>query len=131
MLTNCEKDPEAALEAFRERALAESQFCDMKNGPAMSGVPTHGPSAMRGRTFVQFLTLIFIARIRGVIASAWENRKDMPEEDKLSRRCSLEELMMVLGTCRETRFSNLCGAVVSAPAKAQRSIFRALAIKAG
>jgi transposase len=131
ILSNCEKDAKAALEAYRERALVESQFDDMKNDLALSRVRTHGPNTMRGRIFVQFLSLILTARIRVVMASAWENRMDISKENRLSRHYSLVEMMMQLGTYRKTSFSNRYGAVVSAPTKAQLSIFRAFGISAG
>jgi hypothetical protein len=81
MLTNCERDAKAALEAYRERELAESQFDDMKNDLVMYGIRAHGPNTRPGRTFAQFLSLILTAQIRVVMASAWKNRMDMPKED--------------------------------------------------
>jgi transposase len=131
MLTNCEKNATKALEAYRERGLVESQLDDMKNDLAMSAIRTREPSALRGRAFVQFLSLILTAQIRVVMASAWENRENMPEEDRLSHHYSPEEVMMRLGTYRETRFSNRNGTVVSTPTQDQRSIFSAFGIKIG
>ncbi|MDR1577400.1 MAG: transposase [Deltaproteobacteria bacterium] len=70
ILSDCEKDAKAALEAYRERALVESQFDDMKKDLAMSRVHAREPNVTRGRAFAQFLSLILTARIRGVMASA-------------------------------------------------------------
>jgi hypothetical protein len=131
ILSDCEKDAKAALEAYRERALVESQFDDMKNDLAMSRVRARGPDTMRGRIFVQFLSLILTARIRVVMDSAWEGRMDIPKRDRLLRHYSLAEMMLRLGTYRKTSFSNRYGPVVSAPTKAQRAIFRAFGISAG
>jgi transposase len=128
ILSNCEKDARKALEAYRERALVESQFNDMKNDLALSRVRTHGPNTMRGRIFAQFLALILTSRIRTVMKANWEGRMDIPKEDRLTRHYSLAEMMMRLGSYRKTRFSNRYGAVVSAPTKIQRSIFRAFGI---
>jgi transposase len=130
ILSNCEKNAKAALEAYRERTLVESQFDDLKNDLALSRMRTHGPNTMRGRAFVQFLALILTARIRVVMAAAWAGRLALPKEDRLSHHYSLAEMMMRLGTYRKTRFSDRYGAVVSTPTKAQRSIFRAFGIEA-
>ncbi|MDR1486734.1 MAG: transposase [Deltaproteobacteria bacterium] len=131
MLTSCEKNAITALEAYRERALVESHFDDMKNELSMDRIRTHGSHTMRGRTFVQFLALILTARIRVVMARAWEDRMDVPKEDRLSRLYSLKELMARLGSYRKTRFSDRYGSVVSASTKAQHSIFRAFGITVG
>jgi hypothetical protein len=64
------------------------------------------------------------------MADAWEGRMDLPKEDRLSRKFSLAEMMMRLGTYRKTTFSDRYEAVFSAPTKAQRSIFRAFGVKA-
>ena len=125
ILTNCEKDAEAALKAYRERTLVEAQFDDMKNDLAMARFRTHGQDTMRGRAFVQFLALIITAQIRVMLKSAWEARMAVSKEDRLSRHYPLNELMLRLGSYRKTSFPGRYGAVVSVPTKAQRSIFLA------
>jgi hypothetical protein len=84
---------------------------------------------MRGRIFVQFLALVLTAQIRVDLASAWLRRMEVPELDRLVRHYSLAELMMRLGTYRQTKFSDRYGKVVSAPTKAQRSIFKAFGVE--
>jgi hypothetical protein len=64
------------------------------------------------------------------MADAWEHRVNLPKEDRISRKYSLADMMMRLGTYRETTFSDRYGAVFSVPTKAQSSIFRAFGIKA-
>ena len=128
IVTNCEKDAARALEAYRERSLVESQFDDMKNDLTMSRFRTHNPDTMRGRALVQFLALVVTAQVRLMLAKAWEGRLDVPKEDRLARRYSLGELMMRLGTYRQTSFSGRYGKVISAPTKAQRTIFLAFGI---
>jgi transposase len=128
ILTNCEKDAAAALCAYRERSLVESQFDDMKNDLAMSRLRTHGPDTMRGRAFVQFLALVITAQLRVMLQAAWDVRMEVPKEDRLARRYPLNELMLRLGSYRKTRFPGRYGAVVSAPTKAQRTVFLAFGI---
>jgi transposase len=130
ILTNCEKDAASALDAYRERSLVESQFDDMKNDLELRRLRTHNQDTMRGRAFVQFLALVLTAQIRVMLACAWDRRMEVPKEDRLARHYSLSELMMKLGTYRKTRFSDRYGAVVSAPTKAQRSIFLAFGVGA-
>jgi transposase len=129
ILTNCEKDAAKALEAYRGRSLVESQFDDMKNDLSLSRVRTHNPDTMRGRALVQFLALIVSAQIRVMLAKAWENRYEIPKDDRLARYYSLAELMMRLGTYRQTVFSGRYGKIISTPTKAQRSIFLAYGIE--
>jgi len=130
ILTNCEKDAAKALEAYRERSLVESQFDDMKNDLAFSRLRTHNPDTMRGRALVQFLALVVTAQARVTLKRAWDNRHELPKEDRLARHYSLNELMMQLGTYRQTTFSGRYGKVLSAPTKAQRTIFLAFGIGA-
>jgi transposase len=129
ILTNCEKNAAAALAAYRERSIVESQFDDMKNDLALSRLRTHEADTMRGRAFVQFLALVLTSQIRVVINDAWQNRQNVSNKDRLARHYSLAEMMMRLGTYRKTSFSDRFGVVVSAPTKAQRSIFLAFGIK--
>jgi transposase len=128
ILTNCEKDAASALAAYRERSFVESQFDDMKNDLSMSRFRTHNPDTMRGRALIQFLALVISAQVRVTLADAWSKRHDVPQEDRLARHYSLNELMMRLGTYRQTSFSGRYGKVVSAPTKAQRTIFKAFGI---
>jgi hypothetical protein len=125
ILTNCEKDAAEALAAYRERSLVEAQFDDMKNDLALSRWRTHSPDTMRGRAFVQFLSLVLTAQLRNTIDAAWAQREQISPEDRLPRRYSLAETMMRLGTYRKTTFHGQHGAVLSAPTRAQRAIFRA------
>jgi hypothetical protein len=84
---------------------------------------------MRGRVFVQFMALVLTSQIRVTMANAWELRMEVPQEDRLARHYSLAEMMLRLGSYRKTSFSDRYGAVVSAPTKAQRTIFKAFGIE--
>ena len=61
--------------------------------------------------------------------NAWQNHRNVSKDDRLARHYTQAEIMMRLGTYRKTRFSDRYGVVVSAPAKAQRSIFLAFGIE--
>jgi transposase len=128
ILTNCEKDAAKALEVYRERSSVEQSFDDMKNELDMNRMRTHNSDTMRGRVLVQFLALILASQIRATLHDAWARRDDVPKEVRLSRRYSLRELMLRLGSYRKTRFSGKYGEVVSTPTKAQREIFAAFGL---
>jgi transposase len=128
ILTSCEKNAASALEAYRERSLAEQSFDDLKNELDMKRLRTHNSDTMRGRVLVQFLALIITAQIRTTLDSAWTRREEHPKDNRLSRRYSLSELMLRLGSYRKTKFSGRYGEVTSTPTKAQREIFTAFGI---
>ena len=128
ILTDTEKDAAAALEAYRERSLVEQSFDDLKNELDLKRLRTHGQETMRGRVLVQFLALVITAHIRATLEDAWARRDGVPKEDRLSRRYSIRELMLRLGSYRRTRFSDRRGEVVSTPTKAQREIFTAFGL---
>ena len=130
IVTNCEKNAALALEAYRERSLVEQSFDDLKNELDMKRLRTHSSDTMRGRIFVQFLALIITAHIRTMLDNAWGRREEYAPVDRLSRRYSLSELMLRLGSYRKTKFSGRYGEVVSVPTKAQREIFTAFGIMA-
>jgi transposase len=129
IVTNCEKNPSSALNAYRERSSVEQSFDDLKNELDMKRLHTHSSDTMRGRVLVQFLALIITSQIRMALDDAWARRDEFHKDDRLSRRYSLTELMLRLGSYRKTRFSGRYGEVVSTPTKAQREIFTAFGIK--
>jgi transposase len=129
IISNCEKDAKKALQAYRARSRVESAFDDLKNELDMKRIRTHNKDTMRGRVFVQFLALIITSQIRATLDEAWDKRLETPKDDRLSRRYSLSELMLRLGSYRATRFTGSYGQVVSTPTKAQREIFTAFGIE--
>jgi transposase len=128
IITNCEKDAALALEGYRERAGVEQSFDDLKNELDMNRMRVHNSDTMRGRVLVQFLALILTSQIRATLGDAWARRDEFPKDARLSRRYSLRELMLRLGSYRKTRFSGKYGEVVSTPTKAQREIFTAFGL---
>jgi transposase len=129
ILTNCEKDATEALAAYRKRSRAESVFDDLKNDLDMTRLRTHNSDTMRGRVLIQFLALVITSQVRMTLSDAWEKRLEYPKNVRLSRRYSLSELMLRLGSYRKTCFSGRYGEVVSTPTKAQREIFTAFGIE--
>jgi transposase len=128
IITNCEKDCVRALEAYRKRSGVEQSFDDLKNELDMNRLRTHNSDTMRGRVLVQFLALVLTSQIRATLNDAWARRDEFPKDIRLSRRYSLRELMLRLGSYRKTRFSGKYGEVVSTPTKAQREIFAAFGL---
>jgi transposase len=129
ILTNCEKNAARALKAYRERSLVEQSFDALKNELDMRRLRTHSSDTMRGRVFVQFLSLVLTAQIRGTLSNAWAMREELPKDVRLSRRYSLKELMLRLGSYRKTRFTGRYREVVSTPTKVQRELFTAFGLE--
>jgi hypothetical protein len=127
IITNCEKDATKALAAYRERSLVELQFDDLKNKLDMARLRTHGKDTMQGRVLVQFLALVLCTQIRNTLDVAWTKRHE-DKDNGFSRRYTLSEVMLRLGTYRKTRFSGHYGEVVSTPTKAQRQLFAAFGL---
>jgi transposase len=127
IITNCEKDAASALLAYKERSLVESQFDDLKNELDMARIRTHGKDTMRGRVLVQFLALILCSQIRNTLDDAWA-RRGKDKDNGFSRRYTLSEMMLRLGSYRKTRFSGHYGEVLSTPTKAQRQLFAAFGL---
>jgi len=128
ILTNREKDAALALKAYKDRSRVEQSFDSLKNELDMYRIRTHSSDTMRGRVLVQFLALILAAQIKVSLDDAWNKRFELPTDVRLSRRYSLKELMLRLGSYRKTRFSGKYGLILSTPSKAQREIFTVFGI---
>jgi hypothetical protein len=128
IVTNCEKDATLTLKAYKERSQVEQSFDHLKNELDMKRIRTHSSDTMRGRVLIQFLALILSVQIKVSLDDAWAKRFEFPIDVRLSRRYSLRELMLRLGSYRKTRFSGKYGVILSTPTKAHREIFFAFAI---
>ncbi|NLH90939.1 MAG: hypothetical protein GX481_00470 [Atopobium sp.] len=77
---------------------------------------------------MHFIALILTAQIKITLETAWDRRDECPKDSRLSRRYTLKETMLRLGSYRKTRFSGRYGEVLSTPTKAQREIFTAFGL---
>jgi len=63
LLSNEIKDPEVALEIYRNKDLVEKAFCNLKNRLDMKRTAVSSPENLEGKLFVQFVALIYISYI--------------------------------------------------------------------
>ena len=63
LLSNEIKDPEVALEIYRNKDLAEKAFCNLKNRLDMKRTAVSSSENLEGKLFVQFIALIYISYI--------------------------------------------------------------------
>ncbi len=54
---------------YKEKDVIEKSFDDLKNELDMKRLRIHNSQRMKGRTFIQFIALIFLAQIRKTM---WE-----------------------------------------------------------
>ena len=80
MITNDIKDPVKALEIYRQKDAVEKAFDDLKNDLDGKRLRIHSEQAMEGRFFIQFIALIFAARIKQIMNEAgWYKNYDMQQ----------------------------------------------------
>jgi transposase len=63
LLSNEIKDPEVALEIYRNKDLVEKAFCNLKNRLGMKRTAVSSSENLEGKLFVQFISLIYISYI--------------------------------------------------------------------
>lgn len=80
MATNDIKDSKEALEIYRMKDAVEKHFDDLKNDLDMKRLRIHSSSAMEGRIFIQFISLIISSQIKTVMnENDWFNNHNMQE----------------------------------------------------
>lgn len=66
LLSNTVKDSAYALQIYRDKDLVEKTFDDLKNSIDSKRLRVHLDESMKGRLFIQFISLIFISYISKV-----------------------------------------------------------------
>jgi transposase len=86
ILTNAEKDASKALEHYNRRCDIEFHFDDMKNLLDCNRLNVHGEKTMKGRLFVNFITLILLNDLRGKVSAIKpRDRKYWDSKDMLNK----------------------------------------------
>ena len=113
LLSNEVKDPEVALEIYRNKDLVEKAFCNLKNRLDMKRTAVSSSESLEGKLFVQFIALIYVSYIH----------KRMKERD-LYKHYSMQSLLDELDIIE--RFQYSAGKVhYSEMTKKQQEIFEA------
>lgn len=117
LISNDIKDPIEALTIYRAKDVVEKAFDNLKNSLDMKRLRVHLQENMKGRLFIQFISLILVSYIHKV----------MSDEDLFkfgSMSCLLKELKL-LNTVSTTGTKKL---IFSEQTKRQREIFEAFGI---
>jgi transposase len=120
ILTNAEKDASKALEHYNRRCDIEFHFDDMKNLLDCNRLNVHGEKTMKGRLFVNFITLILLNDLRGKVSAIKpRDRKYWDSKDMLNK----------VSTYSRIHFTGTYKDLWTVPTKAQRLIFDLLKIE--
>jgi transposase len=120
ILTNAEKDASKALEHYNRRCDIEFHFDDMKNLLDCNRLNVHGERTMKGRLFVNFITLILLNDLRGKVSAIKpRDRKYWDFKDMLNK----------VATYSRIHFTGTYKDLWTVPTKAQRLIFDLLKIE--
>ena len=120
ILTNAEKDASKALGHYNRRCDIEFHFDDMKNLLDCNRLNVHGEKTMKGRLFVNFITLILLNDLRGKVSAIKpRDRKYWDSKDMLNK----------VSTYSRIHFTGTYKDLWTVPTKAQRLIFDLLKIE--
>ena len=120
LYTTSEKDARKAYREYQERNAIEVLFDDLKNGQDCKRLRVHTPKTMRGRLFIQFITLIINTRLRQMITE---------HQEELKRYGSNPDTVLEkVSTYTRTSFKGKYKDCYSTLTKAQEIIFTAFAI---
>jgi transposase len=117
IITTKKMDAINALEAYRRKEAVENSFDDLKNALDMKRLRIHSSSAMESRLFIQFIALILLSALRDI----------KNQHDKL-RNLTVREIMELMETISEVRFSGRYGKIVTEAGPIQRDIMDAFGI---
>jgi transposase len=114
LYSNAEKDPAAALSAYRQRNNIELLFDDMKNLVDCNRLRVHSEQVMLGRLFVNFVALIILTSLK-------ERIKQIPGKDR--KYWNYREFLDKVNTYSKVHYRGKYKDVYTVPTKAQRLIF--------
>ncbi|MGI6387776.1 MAG: IS1634 family transposase [Desulfomonilia bacterium] len=118
LLTNDIKDPQEALQIYRNKDTVEKCFDDLKNQLDMERLRVHCSSHMDGRLFIQFIALIYMSALRKKMRQA-----------KLIDRYTVQELLLEMETLTRVRYSGKYGQILTKITKPQQLIMNHLNIQ--
>lgn len=117
ILSNHVKDSREALRIYRDKETAESAFDDMKNGADFRRLRIHSESAMEGKAFLVFLSLIIRLEMSNVML-----------KDQILRSKSRSEILEEMSLLRCTTIGGK-NAIYTERTKLQKAVIKAFGIK--
>jgi len=112
------KDPDEALQVYRDKDIVEKCFDDLKNSLDMKRLRMHTIETVDGRLFVQFIALIFTSSLR----------RDM-RQSKLIEKYTVRELLLEMDPLTKIRYAGKYGQILTEITKPQREILELLNIE--
>lgn len=111
LISNRTKDAAEALRSYRQKDAVEKGFDDLKNDLDMKRLRIHSNTAMEGRIFIQFVSLVLTTYLKGVMA-----------EHGWTRDHNLQEIFSEMKSLREVSVEGTRKKLVTTPTKFQREI---------
>lgn len=111
ILSNKIRDPQEALNVYRNKDVVENSFDDLKNQLDMKRLRVHTSRVMDSRIFLQFIALIFMSSIRTRLSEA-----------KALRNYTVREVMEHMEALVRITYSNRYGELYTEATATQRKI---------
>ncbi len=102
---------------YREKDVNEKSFDDLKNELDMKRLRIHNSQRMKGRTFIQFIALIFLAQIRKTM-----------RETPLTKKYTVKRLLWELESITTISYKGRYKSKLSEVTKNQRKILEAFGV---
>lgn len=115
LLTNCEEDPQQALQIYSTRNQLEAEWNDMKNEEDCHLLEVHDPYIFSGRAFLQFLSLVMTTHMDRVLT-----------EHNMG---SYKKALSIMDRYAKVRFENLMRETYTIPNEKQKAIAKIFKLK--
>jgi len=112
------KEPDEALQVYRDKDIVEKCFDDLKNSLDMKRLRMHTIETVDGRLFIQFIALIFTSALR----------REM-RQSKLIEKYTVRELLLEMDPLTKIRYAGKYGQILTEITKPQREILELLNIE--
>ena len=120
LLSSHEKEAQKALCHYRMRNNIELHFDDLKNTLDCNRIRVHSADVMQGRIFINFLAMIIINELKGMLAT-------IPAKER--NYWNLKMVLNKVATYSKIHYKGKYKDVYTVPTKAQRLIFDLFNIK--
>ena len=118
IMSNKIKSAKEALEVYRTKDVVEKSFDDLKNHLDMKRLRVHASNSMDCRLFLQFIALIYISAIRGILRT-----------DKKLQYYTARGVLEELETISQIKYSHRYGQLFTEVTPIQKHIFQVFGIE--
>lgn len=117
LISNDIKDSVRALEVYRNKDSVEKGFDNLKNSLDCRRLRVHSESAMEGRMFLQFISLVIASRIQKVMS-----------QENLYKRYTMPEIINELKTFQEIQIKGKREKIYTELTKSQKDLLEVFGI---